>query len=254
MYYYASFRYQIFQKRIFMPKFLSDTLLRFSKTTLAYLPNVTIYYDGIKIGGVNLRVSSLNPMNIFYGARRVGCWVTGDTLTLQYVKPTKVILCKSFGCEQKAAAIRNKTIDSMINKDVSDVAYRFLQSREGAESTILEAAQCSLLAMISPVLLPFMPTDHRSARITSILLVTTVLYVDAALNFRNSIRYKATEDACESWLGEQLGESQLAKLKKLNFNTTGLLSLKSFLAEAKIDASSVEKQISERQEHTHSLR
>lgn len=152
---------------------------------------------------------------------------------LKEVRPYNTLFISPMPCENKCAAIRNKTVASMRQNDIGDVAYRYLQTRRGQNNTLKEVI---FWGSMSTIMLGLFRGSSRSVRLLSAL--PSALHVPP--NIGNTIRYSETKRSSEEWLSSRLDKNKIKEIKAMKFNQAGMLSLNIFLKRENIDNSSVE--------------
>ena len=157
------------------------------------------------------------------------------TKVLNKIEPTKSLLIAPMPCEIKAAIIRNKTVDSIQENDVSDIAYRFLQCRRGETNTFKEAICWASYSIMMIALARRVPTIPLPIRVG--FIANGVLHVPP--NIRNSLTYRETKQSCDEWLTQRIGSAQVGYIKNLQFNQLGMFKLVDFLNRENIDITSL---------------
>lgn len=164
-------------------------------------------------------------------------------ITLKRVKPCNTLFFGPMPCEDKAAAIRNKTVNSMERGDIGDVSYRYLQSRQGLNNSLKVAIP---LGSISTIMLFGLTRRFRLVGLLSAIpsVLPSVLYVPP--NIGHAIRYSETKRSCEDWLSSRLAENKIKEIKAMKFNNFSFYSLNNLLARENINNSSVASRIHKR--------
>jgi hypothetical protein len=136
------------------------------------------------------------------------------------VAPTRTFMFGSFPCEKQAAAIRNKTLAEIEKKDVSMVAYRYLQSKKAKTNAAIEAVGMAISVIAAP---------HTLVAI------------------RNNRRYVQTQKICEGYLKMKLGDD-FKKIKKLScYFPVDRNKLVAILKKQNIDVTNLEKKLSNKE-------
>lgn len=158
--------------------------------------------------------------------------------TIKKLTPSKSLVIQPMPCEIKAAEIRNKAVDGIMNNNIGEITYRYLQSNQGKMKTATETVSyLALIAMLASHL--FKDNDINYAAAFFILFsIANILP-----NINNALRYSGTQELCKEWLCERLGKQKVEKIQKMQYTLTGMLDLTAFLKEEKIDASNVELNI-----------
>lgn len=151
-----------------------------------------------------------------------------------HVTPYNTLFFGPMPCEEKAAAIRTKTLESMKNNDIADVAYRYLQNRRGANNTLNEAVfwGCLFISSIYGI------SRHNNNRLIP-LFSTIPMALHIPPNIGNTIRYRETKQSSEEWLNRKIGKEKLAEIQSIKFNQQGMFSLNALIAREQIDRSSI---------------
>ncbi len=171
-------------------------------------------------------MSSTRGLTVVFG---FPAW-SSEKPTLQKVSPTKSLLIRPMLCEQQAAQIRNRTIDSIVAGNTADIAYRFLQARRGENNTFYKVIVIALAVIL---LSKFVFKDPGSR------LVMLAWLLNLPPNISNTLRYKVTKQLCEEWLTRKLGSDKVKKIRDLRFNKAGMFQLKTILNDEKIDVTSL---------------
>lgn len=157
-----------------------------------------------------------------------------DTSGLKKVKPQK-FLFHSFQCQEQAAYIRNRLIESIKEKDSAMVAFRYLQSRQAGFNVRFETNfDCVVTALASyfftqAPLLPF--------------AVSVVSMPQVFINIRNSFRYGETTEIANSFLKKSLTERTYEKVDELKYCPSGLEKLFKVLSESEIDVENLKEKL-----------
>jgi len=131
-------------------------------------------------------------------------------ITLEEVKPYNTLFIGPMPCEKESAAIRNKAVASMRQRDIGDVAYRYLQSRRGQNQTLNEAIFWGSFSTIMFGL----TRGHSGPRpLRLIPALPSALHVPP--NIGNTIRYRETKEYCEEWLSSQLDQKKITEIKAM---------------------------------------
>jgi len=150
--------------------------------------------------------------------------------TLSRTKPSKVFVFKSMPCEEKAAAIRNKAIDSIERGDVAETAYRYLQSRAGVKDMILEGTLIILMT-------PFLCSGKGRFIIGGAFCSSTMLLI-----IKNIFKLRETRDYCDKWLSQHLDDESIKEIHQMYF-IHSKRDLVNFFKEKNIDTKSIEKKV-----------
>lgn len=157
------------------------------------------------------------------------------------VQPTCTLLIKSQPCEIQAARMRDKTVDSMLEGSIADVAFRYLQNKNGERSTFKEILSWSFMTIC-------LFNIALSRNLTRNALKTTSKAADGVLglsllmvmlnippNLANTIRYRDTRIACENWLRSKLDSQTFNQIQALSPGREGFLRLKEILEKNNIE-------------------
>lgn len=137
------------------------------------------------------------------------------TIDLKKSKPTKSLLFTSMPCERRTSAIRNRTVKSMQANDVGDVAYRYLQNRQGARNSVQEAVFWAFHATLSIKFLRQCPKISLPVR-TAIVCYPVLMLPP---NITNSLKYRETKIACEVWLTNKLEKQKFEEIEKFKLQS-----------------------------------
>jgi hypothetical protein len=167
-----------------------------------------------------------------------------QTTSLARVEPTQALLLAPMPCEKRTALIRNKTVASLEAHDIGEVAFRYLQNKEGEINTQSEVIVWGIFTALSFALLTGAKTLDANIFIQGILLLCAAGCTAHVLpNINNSNRYHETKLACHEWLQNQLGQQKLHRIENLPYNTSGMNKLTRFLQGENINTDSIEEKL-----------
>lgn len=171
----------------------------------------------------------------------------------QEVQPTRALFLSSQPCEKKAAAITNKSRKAMEEKNISDVVYRYVQNKQGANGSLLEMTgyAYSLLVCFSAIaifnMISFMYNSFSNdaekeqivigsiAGLSLFTLIPSFFSLGVILaDTQNMRRYSQTEKQCLEWLREKLSAQQIKHVEKIRLDAPGMFALKQFISDAKL--------------------
>jgi len=133
--------------------------------------------------------------------------------TLNRVTPKNTLLVGVQPCEKRCAQIRNASVDAFEREDKADLAYRYLQNRQGKRNTTTEAIGWCLLP-------PFG-------------------FLHTIPNVGNRARYKKTAHYIKDHLVAELGPIVFDEIKALRFNKAGIEKLIEILDRVGVNTSSI---------------
>lgn len=171
------------------------------------------------------------------------------------VEPTKALLLSSQPCEKKAAAIINKSRKAMQDENISDVLYRYLQNKGGANGSLVELTgyayslficltAIAIFNVVSFFCTAFSTDNSNNAKmqiavgafdaLSIFTLIPSFFSLGVVLaDIQNIRRYRNTGHQCFEWLREKLTTEQFTQIKTLELNTVGIFALKQFIANEK---------------------
>lgn len=161
------------------------------------------------------------------------------------VKPYRSLFFLSMPCEYRAAAVSGNALRSMRQRDIAGVSYRFLQAREGAKNSLIEASAWTGLEIYLLLIARYSQTPAKVC-LPMLLLVAA----NIPPNIGNHIRYRETKRSSQNWLTQNMEENHLNAIKSIPYTSEGLQALASHLENENIDTSSIK----DKKVHTGTLR